>query len=83
MQTFNCRWLITWLWFYIAFAYRGFDPDSDLMDCTSLLQVGLSVSKPVLGNVGENQDQPSPISVLELSFEEDAGIIPEYSGIAA
>lgn len=36
-------------------------------------EVGLSVSKPVLGSVGENQDQPSPISVLELSFEEDAG----------
>ncbi|KAF8007035.1 hypothetical protein BT93_K1133 [Corymbia citriodora subsp. variegata] len=43
-------------------------------------EVGLSVSKPVLGSVGENQDQPSPVSVLELSFEEDACIIPEHPG---
>ncbi|KAI3409528.1 uncharacterized protein J3R85_019195 [Psidium guajava] len=35
-------------------------------------EVGLSVSKPVLGSVSENLDQPSPISVLELSYEEDA-----------
>ncbi|XP_030549436.1 uncharacterized protein LOC115754534 [Rhodamnia argentea] len=43
-------------------------------------EVGLPVSKPVLGSVGENQDQPSPISVLEPSFEEDASIIYEYPG---
>lgn len=61
----------------------GFDPDSDLMDCTSFLQVGLSVSKPVLGGVGENPDQPSPVSVLELSFEEDASVNPEYPGNVA
>ncbi|KAI6694499.1 hypothetical protein NL676_022209 [Syzygium grande] len=43
-------------------------------------EVGLSVSKPVLGGVGENPDQPSPVSVLELSFEEDASVNPEYPG---
>ncbi|KAJ8899231.1 hypothetical protein K2173_012765 [Erythroxylum novogranatense] len=41
------------------------------------LQRVLSVAKPLLpGNASENQDQPSPISVLEPLFEED-NIIPE------
>ncbi|XP_038682809.1 uncharacterized protein LOC119983177 isoform X2 [Tripterygium wilfordii] len=36
------------------------------------LEEGLSVAKPVMhGCVSENQDQPSPISVLEPPFEED------------
>lgn len=69
--------------FYNVCFSLGFEPDSDLMDCTSFLQVGLSVSKPVLGSIGENLDQPSPISVLELSFEEDASVIHEYPGNAA
>lgn len=36
------------------------------------LQAGLSVTKPVMpGDMSENQDQPSPISVLEPPFEDD------------
>ncbi|KDP26434.1 hypothetical protein JCGZ_17592 [Jatropha curcas] len=38
----------------------------------------LSVAKP--GNTRENQDQPSPISVLEPPFEEDDNTVPELSG---
>ncbi|XP_052170857.1 uncharacterized protein LOC127787049 isoform X2 [Diospyros lotus] len=39
---------------------------------------GLSVTKPVVrGNPSENQDQPSPISVLEPSFEEDENVTAE------
>lgn len=41
-------------------------------------EAGLSVAKPV--NVSENQDQPSPISVLEPPFEEDDNTFPESSG---
>lgn len=41
------------------------------------LQAGLSVTKP--GNVSENQDQPSPISVLEPPFEDDNATL-ESSG---
>lgn len=36
--------------------------------------------KPVMaGNISENQDQPSPISVLEPPFEEDDSTVPELS----
>ena len=36
------------------------------------MQAGLFVTKPALhGNPCENQDQPSPISVLEPPFEEE------------
>uniref|UniRef100_A0A6M2E6R7 DUF3741 domain-containing protein n=1 Tax=Populus davidiana TaxID=266767 RepID=A0A6M2E6R7_9ROSI len=43
---------------------------------------GLSVTKPVVpGNMNENQDQPSPISVLEPPFEEDDSTILEASGL--
>jgi len=46
------------------------------------LQGGLSVTKPVVpGNMNENQDQPSPISVLEPPFEEDDNTILEASGL--
>lgn len=41
-------------------------------------EVDLSVAKSV--NVSENQDQPSPISVLEPPFEEDDNTFPESSG---
>lgn len=35
------------------------------------LQAELSVSEPIVsGNLNENQDQPSPISVLDPPFEE-------------
>ncbi|KAF2307182.1 hypothetical protein GH714_025321 [Hevea brasiliensis] len=45
------------------------------------LQAPLSVAKPVVSrNMSENQDQPSPISVLEPPFEEDDNTIPELSG---
>ncbi|KAJ9169707.1 hypothetical protein P3X46_017868 [Hevea brasiliensis] len=41
----------------------------------------LSVTKPAVpGNMSENQDQPSPISVLEPPFEEDDNTVPEPSG---
>ncbi|KAM3683465.1 hypothetical protein ACB094_12G147700 [Castanea mollissima] len=40
-------------------------------------EAGLSVTKP--GNVSENQDQPSPISVLEPPFEDDNATL-ESSG---
>ncbi|KAJ7977128.1 Phosphatidylinositol N-acetyglucosaminlytransferase subunit P-related [Quillaja saponaria] len=41
---------------------------------------GLSVSKPMMSGVGsENQDQPSPISVLEPPFEEDDNAAQESS----
>ncbi|KAM5563228.1 hypothetical protein ABKV19_018075 [Rosa sericea] len=43
-------------------------------------EAGLSLAKPVApGNVGENQDQPSPISVLEPPFVEDDNTIQEFS----
>ncbi|XP_034916078.1 uncharacterized protein [Populus alba] len=43
---------------------------------------GLSVTKSVVpGNMNENQDQPSPISVLEPPFEEDDSTILEASGL--
>ncbi|KAJ6711042.1 M REDUCTASE II SUBUNIT GAMMA putative (DUF3741)-RELATED [Salix koriyanagi] len=43
---------------------------------------GLSVAKPVVpGNMNENQDQPSPISVLEPPFEEDDNTIPVVSSL--
>lgn len=36
------------------------------------MQSGFSVTNPIMpGNLNENQDQPSPISVLELPFEDD------------
>jgi hypothetical protein len=46
------------------------------------------VAKPIMpGNVSENQDQPSPISVLEPPFEDDnatldstGNIKPEHQG---
>lgn len=39
------------------------------------------MAKPVMpGTMSENQDQPSPISVLEPPFEEDDNTIPEPSG---
>lgn len=41
----------------------------------------MSLKKPVMpGNVSENQDQPSPISVLEPHFEEDDNTTHESSG---
>ncbi|XWS47076.1 hypothetical protein CRYUN_Cryun14cG0122300 [Craigia yunnanensis] len=42
---------------------------------------GLSVAKPSMPvHIIENQDQPSPISVLEPPFEEDENTTPESSG---
>ncbi|KAG7989813.1 hypothetical protein I3843_03G255900 [Carya illinoinensis] len=39
---------------------------------TTICEAALSVTKPVMpGNVNENQDQPSPISVLELPLEDE------------
>ncbi|KAJ0054255.1 hypothetical protein Pint_01621 [Pistacia integerrima] len=55
----------------------------DLTDMSSIAsrEAVLSVSKPLMrGNVSENQDQPSPISVLEPPFEEDDNTFPESSG---
>lgn len=49
-----------------------------IKSCPDNLQVDLSVAKPV--NVSENQDQPSPISVLEPPFEEDDNTFRESSG---
>ncbi|KAL2486112.1 Protein of unknown function (DUF3741) [Abeliophyllum distichum] len=44
-------------------------------------QVGLSVTKPITSeNSSENQDQQSPISVLDPLFEEDEHTAPESSG---
>ncbi|XP_023554052.1 uncharacterized protein LOC111811436 isoform X2 [Cucurbita pepo subsp. pepo] len=41
---------------------------------------GLSVKRPFMtGNVGENQEQPSPISVLETPFFEDDNTHIEFS----
>ncbi|KAM7271861.1 hypothetical protein ACFE04_031075 [Oxalis oulophora] len=41
-------------------------------------EAGLSVAKAITpGNVSENQDQPSPISVLEPPFEEDDSTISD------
>lgn len=43
-------------------------------------EAGLSVKRPfVSGNVGENQEQPSPISVLEPPFFEDDNTHLEFS----
>ncbi|KAK6937689.1 DUF3741-associated sequence motif [Dillenia turbinata] len=44
-------------------------------------EAGLSVTKPP-GNSSENQDHPSPISVLDPPFEEDDSATPEFSGNA-
>ncbi|XVF81108.1 hypothetical protein PTKIN_Ptkin15bG0130100 [Pterospermum kingtungense] len=42
---------------------------------------GVSVANPSMPiHISENQDQPSPISVLEPPFEEDENTIPESSG---
>ncbi|KAE8686066.1 hypothetical protein F3Y22_tig00111086pilonHSYRG00013 [Hibiscus syriacus] len=42
---------------------------------------GLSVAKPSMStHITENQEQPSPISVLEPPFEEDENTISESSG---
>ncbi|MBA0675345.1 hypothetical protein Goari_016894 [Gossypium aridum] len=42
---------------------------------------GLSVAKPSMPvHISENQEQPSPISVLEPPFEEDENMISESSG---
>ncbi|KHG22481.1 Viral inhibitor of RIP activation [Gossypium arboreum] len=42
---------------------------------------GLSVAKPLMPvHISENQEQPSPISVLEPPFEEDENMISESSG---
>ncbi|KAE8703989.1 hypothetical protein F3Y22_tig00110462pilonHSYRG00473 [Hibiscus syriacus] len=42
---------------------------------------GFSVAKPLMpSHISENQEQPSPISVLELPFEEDENTISESSG---
>ncbi|KAL2507999.1 hypothetical protein Fot_31646 [Forsythia ovata] len=44
-------------------------------------EVGLSVTKSITsGNSSENQDQQSPISVLDAPFEEDEHTAPESSG---
>ncbi|KAG8640290.1 uncharacterized protein LOC110629793 isoform X2 [Manihot esculenta] len=45
-------------------------------------EASLSVANPAVpGNTSDNQDQPSPISVLEPSFEEDDKTVLEPSGI--
>ncbi|XP_044503679.1 uncharacterized protein LOC123224172 isoform X2 [Mangifera indica] len=55
-------------------------PDLTDMSCIFSREAGLSVSKPLMpGTVNENQDQPSPISVLEPPFEEDDNTFPESS----
>lgn len=52
----------------------------DLFSFLQILQAGLCLTRPVVpGNVVENPDQPSPISVLEPPFEEDDNIIQESS----
>ncbi|KAJ4849775.1 hypothetical protein Tsubulata_012044 [Turnera subulata] len=44
------------------------------------LEGGLSVAKRMIpGSINENQDQPSPISVLEPPFDEDDITVPEPS----
>lgn len=46
------------------------------------LQAGLSVTKPVMpGYISENQDQPSPISVLEPPFEDDNRSLEAYGNM--
>lgn len=43
------------------------------------MQAGFSVSKSFKNDsCNENQEQPSPISVLEPSFDEDDHSIPEF-----
>ncbi|KAL2488052.1 hypothetical protein Fot_41344 [Forsythia ovata] len=43
-------------------------------------EIGLSEMKHIAsGNPSENQDQPSPISVLDPNFEEDEHTVPESS----
>lgn len=43
------------------------------------MQAGFSVSKSFKNDsCSENQEQPSPISVLEPSFDEDDHSIPEF-----
>lgn len=45
------------------------------------MQAELTTAKPLLsGNPSENQDQPSPISVLETPFLEDDLTATEASG---
>ena len=57
--------------------------DNRLTRILPFLQAGLSLAKPaVSGNVSENQDQPSPISVLEPLYEEDDNIKAESSNNA-
>ncbi|TYH07331.1 hypothetical protein ES288_A08G225400v1 [Gossypium darwinii] len=48
---------------------------------TNAVEGGLAVAKPsMLVHISENQDQPSPISVLEPPFYEDENTNPESSG---
>ncbi|KAK6164352.1 hypothetical protein DH2020_001216 [Rehmannia glutinosa] len=50
--------------------------------CMKSPETGLAVAEPIAsGNTGENQSQPSPISVLNPPFEEDehtAKVLPHY-----
>lgn len=39
-----------------------------------------SVTNVAAGNLNENNEQPSPISVLDQQFEEDEKTTPEGSG---
>ncbi|XP_044493117.1 uncharacterized protein LOC123216676 isoform X2 [Mangifera indica] len=60
---------------------KATSPDLTDMSGIASQEAGLSVSKPLMpGNVSENQDQPSPISVLEPPFEEDDNTVPQSSG---
>ncbi|KAE8685330.1 hypothetical protein F3Y22_tig00111099pilonHSYRG00209 [Hibiscus syriacus] len=55
----------------------GTGPKQDMI----AVEVGLSVAKPSMpAQITENQEQPSPISVLEPLFEEDKNTISESSG---
>lgn len=57
--------------------------------CHYHLQAGFSVTKHIMpGKISENQDQPSPISVLEPPFEDDntsleasGNMKPDHQGI--
>uniref|UniRef100_A0A7N0U8Q5 DUF4378 domain-containing protein n=1 Tax=Kalanchoe fedtschenkoi TaxID=63787 RepID=A0A7N0U8Q5_KALFE len=54
----------------------------EIADGTGSHEVGLSVTKPVMnGNLMENQDQPSPISVLEPLFADDDSRSADSSGL--
>ncbi|XP_059432005.1 uncharacterized protein LOC132165449 isoform X2 [Corylus avellana] len=49
---------------------------------TATCEAGLSVTKPVMpGYISENQDQPSPISVLEPPFEDDNRSLEAYGNM--